>query len=432
MAGGAGTTRTLREGGDSTVQVRPVPGLVVLWSELPIPGDGIYPFQREMTIGREPDCTVFFNDPGLSRRHAVIRWMRGKLSVGDQGSHNGTFLEGRRLEVEEPLPFRAILRCGSTILMSVPDTEMFRGWRIWGPEQPLVGGPLIREVREEIRTVATTELGVLVQGESGTGKEVVVGEVHRQSGRKGPLVAVNCAELPESLFEAELFGAARGAFTGAERERVGLVQQASEGTLFLDEVTELPLPMQAKLLRVVEQKEVRPLGQPNTVKVDVRLIAATNRELSRVVEAGEFREDLYHRLRGADLRLPPLRKRRTDIPLLVKHFAGDGAPPPSVVCLEHLLLYRWPGNVRQLANTLREAEAHAAARGKDRILAKHLRPELQVISGEEDDGFEEVRRGLIEHNGNVARVAKQMGISRPQVYKQLARRGMDVADFRRR
>lgn len=412
--------------------MRPVPGLVVLWSELPVPGDGIYPLQPEMTIGREPDCTVFINDPGLSRKHAVVRWVRGNLSVEDQGSHNGTYLEGRRLEGDEPLPFRAVLRCGSTILMPVPDSEVFRGWRIWGPEGPLVGGPLIREVREEFRTVATTELGVLVQGESGTGKELAVGEVHRQSGRAGPLVAVNCAELPESLFEAELFGAARGAFTGAERERAGLVQQADGGTLFLDEVTELPLPMQAKLLRVVEQKEVRPLGQPNTVKVDVRLLAATNRELTRAVEAREFREDLYHRLRGAELRLPPLRERRSDIPLLVQHFAGDSAPQPSVVCLEHMLLFKWPGNVRQLANALREAEAHAVARGKDRILAKHLRPELRVLTGKEDAGFEPLRRALIEHNGNVARVAKEVGVSRPQIYKQLARRGMDVADFRRR
>lgn len=260
MKGSSKSTETIRDGGDATIRQRPIPGLLLLFDGCNHSRDGIYPLQSEISIGRGPDCTVFLEDPGLSRHHAVIRREGAKITVEDCGSHNGTFLDGRKIGKAEPLPAGTIVRCGRALLTALPDVRPYRGWRDWGLKPPLVGGPEVRLIREEIRTFATSGLEILIQGESGTGKEVVAGEVHRLSERRGPLVAANCAELPESLFEAELFGAAKGAFTGADRDRQGLLKSAHNGTLFLDEVTELPLSLQAKLLRVVEQKSVRSLS----------------------------------------------------------------------------------------------------------------------------------------------------------------------------
>ncbi len=425
MTAGQGTTRTISTGGDGTIRQKPIPGLLLLWTEAEITGDGIYPFQAEVSIGRGPDCVIFLEDPGLSRSHAVIRQERGKVTVLDRGSHNGTFIHGRRIRGEEVLPGGGLVRCGQSLLASVPDTRPYRGWRSWGPEGPLVGGPEIRQLKEEIRTFATSGLEVLILGDSGTGKELVAREVHRQSERNGPLVAANCAALPE----AELFGAMRGAFTGADRDRDGLMRAAHGGTLFLDEVTELPPSLQAKLLRVVEQQEVRPLGGSRSFPVDTRLVAATNRSMAAEVQRGSFRADLYHRLRGAEIRLPPLRERRNDIALLASHLASGG-PAPSVVAMERLLLHSWPGNVRELDRALREAAARAAARGAERILPEHLRADILPGGANDDEETARLSRAMKACGGNVAHAAQQLGVSRAQVYKLLKQRGLDASDFR--
>ena len=430
MKGSRNSTETIRDSGDATVRQRPIPGLLLLSFDGAHSGDGIYPLQPEISVGRGPDCVVFLEDPGLSRRHAVIRSEGARLTVEDCGSHNGTFLDGRRLSGIEPLPHGALLRCGRALLTALADTRPYQGWRSWGLKRPLIGGPEIRLIREEIRTFATSDLEVLILGESGTGKEVVAGEVHKLSKRRGPLVAANCAELPESLFEAELFGADKGAFTGADRDRQGLFKSAHGGTLFLDEVTELPLSLQAKLLRVVEQKVVRPLGRSRGFEVDVRLVAATNRDLGAEVKRGTFRADLYHRLRGAEVRLPPLRDRRNDLPLLVAHLQPEGSPPPSVVTMERFLMYGWPGNVRELDRTLREAAARATARRADRVLPEHLRPELRERAPRQSEAADEVIQALTAYKGNVVHAAQELGISRAQVYKLLKERGLSAGDFR--
>lgn len=228
-------------------------------------------------------------------------------------------------------------------------------------KSPLVGESAeIKEVFSTIEKVSQTDSTVLIIGESGTGKELVARAIHENSPRAGkPLVIVNCAAIPAELLEAELFGHMRGAFTGATQNRQGRFELAHGGTLFLDEVGELPLHLQAKLLRVLQTCQFEPVGSSKTLEVDVRIIAATNRDLEEAVQKKEFREDLYYRLNVIPLRIPSLRERKSDIPLLVEHFvkqfnslAGHSVEPPTGEIMNALLAYDWPGNVRELENLM--------------------------------------------------------------------------------
>jgi two-component system response regulator PilR (NtrC family) len=246
------------------------------------------------------------------------------------------------------------------------------------PLGELIGeSPVMQKVFDIIQRVAPSDATVLVTGESGTGKELVARSIHFNSTRSShPFVAVNCGAIPENLIESELFGHKRGAFTGADSDTLGLFRQAHKGTLFLDEIGELPLLMQAKLLRALQEKSVRPVGGTTDLPVDVRIIAATNRNLKREVEAAHFREDLFYRLNVIGVHLPPLRERRSDIPLLVKsvlHRLSDAAPPPVVSpqAIQMLVAYDYPGNVRELENVLERA----IVLGGDAILPEHL-PEM--------------------------------------------------------
>ena len=238
-------------------------------------------------------------------------------------------------------------------------------------ERLLVGeSPEMRQVSHIIRLVGARRCTVLITGETGTGKEVAARALHMASPRrKAPWVAVNCSALPENLLEAELFGHVRGAFTGALQSRVGRFEQAHRGTLFLDEIGDLPLDLQAKLLRVLQEREFKRLGSSDTVHVDIRVVAATNCELAQRVEAGRFREDLYYRLNVVPIHLPPLRDRPGDIPALATHFAEkvcrlEGLPPKSLrpEALDRLRCYAWPGNVRQLENAVEMAIALSGER----------------------------------------------------------------------
>jgi len=231
-------------------------------------------------------------------------------------------------------------------------------------ERPIVAAsPPMIELLDLIERAAVYKTTVLLTGESGTGKEVLARAVHAQSPRRGEaFVAVNCGAIPENLLESELFGHAKGAFTGADRARRGLFVEAHEGTLFLDEIGELPLSLQVKLLRVLQEEEIRPVGESKSRSVDVRVLAATARNLEAMVREGSFREDLYYRLNVVELRVPPLRQRSEDIPLLVDHFfarscAEMGKPLRGVAddTLERLIAYHWPGNVRELENVIERA-----------------------------------------------------------------------------
>ncbi len=217
----------------------------------------------------------------------------------------------------------------------------------------------MQRLRDQIHRVATTQSTVLLRGESGTGKELAARALHRLSSRAtGPFIAVNCATIPEGLVEAELFGHAQGAYTGAVKARTGLIQAAHGGTLFLDEIGELAPAAQARLLRVLQDGEIRPVGANENLKVDVRLLAATHRDLEAMIGEQAFRADLYYRLRVLELSIPPLRERREDIPALARHFladlAGNGGPPAELTpaAQKSLETHDWPGNVRELANAL--------------------------------------------------------------------------------
>ena len=242
-------------------------------------------------------------------------------------------------------------------------------------ERMLVGeGREMRQVQHIIRLVAGRRATVLITGETGTGKELGARALHMAGNRRnGPMVAVNCSALPESLMESELFGHVRGAFTGAFQNRMGRFEQAQGGTLFLDEIGELPMALQTKLLRVLQEREVQPLGSPEIIKVDIRVVAATNCDLARRVEEGRFREDLYYRLNVVPIEMPPLRRRLEDVPLLATHFVdivcqAEGIPLKVLMreTLERLCDYSWPGNVRQLENMV---EMAVALSGERRMLA---------------------------------------------------------------
>ncbi|HKC57700.1 MAG TPA: sigma 54-interacting transcriptional regulator [Vicinamibacterales bacterium] len=283
--------------------------------------------------------------------------------------------------------------------------------------------------------VATTEATVFLQGESGTGKEVIARLIHHASPRKhGPFVAINCAALPEQLLESELFGYERGAFTGAEQSKAGHIELAARGVLFLDEVTEMSLTAQVKLLRFVEEREYQRLGGTRLQKADVRIIAASNRDLGDAVERGAFREDLLYRLQVFDILLPPLRDRLSDVRLLAEQFLADCArtmhrriPALRDDALDALLAHDWPGNVRELHNVLERAAILADGDIEYRHLS--LRRRMRALSPASDLSIVErgtIERILHETGWNKTKAARRLGLTRTQLYGRLKRYGLEA------
>jgi transcriptional regulator with PAS, ATPase and Fis domain len=289
-----------------------------------------------------------------------------------------------------------------------------------------------REVFEEVARVAPSALPLLVRGESGTGKEIVAREAHRLSCRRGPFVAVNLAALPSTLAESELFGHARGAFSGADRDRRGLVEEASGGTLFLDEIGDLPLPLQGKLLRVLQEGEVRRLGETAVRRVDLRVVAATHRELPALVDRGEFRGDLFYRIAGHEVVLRPLRERPRDRARLIA-LALDGRAVLSPSAAHALERWRWPGNARELLAALESALALAAPA---RVVGlEHLpraireaaspRPAARRWKDRLDDARREAIDSTLETTGGRrAEAAKLLGISRQSLLYEMKKLGI--------
>lgn len=417
-------------------------GLVAMYTEGV--GAGVSGFVVESTVrvGRDQSVEVHLEDGQASRVHAEVSPTRGGVLVTDLGSRNGTWVDGRRMDApNSPAPVGALLRVGKSLLFVVEDVTPFLT-RAMGGTSPIVGGPRIAAIRRIIDNVAPLPEPVLIEGETGTGKEMIAEALHRASGRKGDFVPVNCAAIPSELVEAELFGHARGAFSGSDRARRGLFRTAEGGTLLLDEIGDLPQSVQAKLLRVLEGGEVRPVGEDLAIRIDVRVVAATNASLDEMVAEGRFRADLLHRIAAWRLRVPPLRERPEDVPLLALHFLPLGISSFSVEAMEELVLAEFPGNVRELRNTVKTAAARARAAGSDRILPEHLelgaRSERSSVAPAPGSDVEEaVLRARIEtalalREGNVAQVARDLGLGRPWLYQTLKRFNIDPDSYRKR
>jgi len=301
------------------------------------------------------------------------------------------------------------------------------------PETEMVGSSAAMvEVYKLISRAAPTDAPVLIEGESGTGKELVAHLIHKNSKRRdGPFVPVDCGSIAAGIMESELFGSLRGAFTGADRDRLGLIESAKDGTVFLDEIAEVDTGFQLKLLRFLQEKEIRPLGSPKSRKVDVRVVAATNRDLQTLVEAGEFRQDLWFRLNVVHVRLPPLRERRSDIPILAQHFLQRfneryqrhvRLSPSGLKSLEE---HGWPGNVRQFQHLLERLtilspvevlEGDAVADSLRTLDPRH-KPVESLADAEED----QIRKVLTATGGNKTRAAQILHIERKTLYRKLER-----------
>jgi DNA-binding NtrC family response regulator len=411
-----------------------------------------------LVVGRSAAATgLQLDDPRTSRRHLTL-WTEaeGAVVCFEDSSTNGTFVNGLR---RRGGTFRDgdVVRIGDSFLLI----------RFVGPQEDdapevasLLGrAPSMAALRREVARVAPTTATVTVLGESGTGKELVAREIHGLAGRDGPFVAVNCSAIPAGLAESQLFGHGAGAFTGA-REHAGLFRTAHGGTLFLDEVGELPLEVQPKLLRVLEDRRVVPVGGVAATSVDVRILAATNRDLEAAVESGGFRGDLYARIAEIVIRTPPLRERAEDVLALFER--GFGGPPPQLApeLVEALLLHPWPFNVRELFKVARELSIVAEGRPVLALSMVHHRferaagPDAGEGAGEafdESDHEEthpgdpdrptgpprgtapsraDLERALTATGGNVSQLARRFGRSRRQIHRWLDLYGLGLERFK--
>jgi two-component system, NtrC family, response regulator AtoC len=328
------------------------------------------PASGKVTIGRLNECEIRIDHPSVSRQHAELH-VGPPLAVVDLGSFNGTRVAGTKVEPNQAtlVPARAVIEIGSTFLVVEGAIDPASRATLPPPpprgEEPdlVVLDERMKQLHRLLRTVAQGTISVVLLGETGVGKEVIARAIHRYSPRATrPFVSINCAAIPEALLESELFGHERGAFTGAVKDKVGLLETAAGGTLLLDEVGEMPLPAQAKLLRAIETREIVRVGGVKTRPVDVRFVAATNRDLEQLIEARVFRRDLYFRLNGISVTVPPLRERTGELEGLARRFAaefaktlGRGERSLSSEALAVLRRQSWPGNVRELRNVIERA-----------------------------------------------------------------------------
>ena len=397
------------------------------------------PFEGEAEVGSGEGCTLRIEgDPRVSRRHARVVQQGERIYVQDVGSKNGTFLRG--LEVcEAPLPVGERCRVGGQDLWLAAEAPAAEA-EAPGFEGIVGGHPTMGELFVRIDQAAGTGGNVLLHGETGTGKELVARAIHRRSARAGkPYLTLNCAAFPRELIESHLFGHEKGAFTGADAAKPGLLRAADGGTVFLDEIAEMSLELQAKILRAIEYGEILPVGATAPVTVDVRFVAATHRDLRALAALGRFREDLYWRLRTWELGVPPLRQRLDDIPalwdhLLRRHVPADLRPQLTPAAKAKLFAHRWPGNVRELASV---AERAAVLMTDDKLRPENLElddaaaplPPLEGAAVTDGLTLEEVelvalRAALQRHHGNRSKAAEDLGIARTTLQRKIAAHGL--------
>ncbi|HVV83951.1 MAG TPA: sigma 54-interacting transcriptional regulator [Kofleriaceae bacterium] len=399
---------------------------------------------RPIVLGAAAGSDLVVDDPKVSRRHTELCAVEGGVRVKDLGSTNGTWWQGSRV-TEVIVPNGAVIQLGGAQVrisaaeaLAVPPSERERFGAMVGRSVAM------RELFAVLELAAPSDATVLIEGESGTGKELAARAIHDHSPRaKGPFVVVDCSAISETLIDSHLFGHVRGAFTGADRDRKGAFVEASGGTLFLDELGELPLPAQARLLRALEAQTVQPLGADRPVPVDTRVVAATHRDLARMVAAKEFRFDLFYRLAVVHVSLPPVRERLDDLPALIASFyAARGADPGPIdgENLERLRQHAWPGNVRELRNVLERAWALSGGMVKFR----DLRMWIEVASAPQvselvdttlpfkdakerwNDHFERRYLAAVHaaSGGNITRAAEHAGINRRHFRELLYKHGL--------
>jgi transcriptional regulator with GAF, ATPase, and Fis domain len=409
--------------------------------------------EEKLRIGKAPDNDIVLGDDTVSRHHCELTRTSEGIKVVDLGSTNGTKVQGARV-TEAIVGPGAVLKVGEVEIAlrpAVRNVEVMPSDRTWFGAA--IGQSLaMRAIFGVLERIARTDATVLLEGETGTGKDVLARAIWTESARaQGPFVVVDCGAVSYSLLESELFGHERGSFTGAVAARQGAFELADGGTLFLDEIGELPLDVQPKLLRVLESREFRRVGGNKTLKADVRVIAATKRQLAREVQAGKFREDLYFRLAVVPIHVPPLRARRDDIPMLVEHIlrasagagaasvggggAGDanGATRVSPETMQGLMAHDWPGNVRELRNILERSVYMARATGQTELhlvslpgTAPAASDVFQFEAGKSyretrakyDSEFERryVKWLLSRHGGNVSAAAREAKMDRKHLH----------------
>jgi len=425
---------------DAPERRAPRPGVLIVFSgaasmflALPVTAKGV-------AIGRVMSDGKLLPDERLSRRHVTVEYLpvRG-WTLRDLGSRNGTFVDGQRLQGEATFAEPKVIRAANTLLVPCSDLAALPASLRSGD---VVAGARLTEALATVGRAAQSSPTLLLRGESGTGKENASRHFHALGpNRSGPFVAVNCAAIPEGLAERLLFGARRGAYSGAATDSEGHVQAAHGGVLLLDEGGELGLDVQSKLLRVLETREVVPLGASHGQRVDFCLCVATHRDLREAVSEGRFRADLYHRIAPPEIVLPPLRERLDEVAEHVAVEVASVAPSlrPHSKLVEACMLRAWPGNVRELRKELRFAAVQAHAEGADRVRVEHLSANagrgFDAPAGEEHPraagrGYvrwseaidrERIEQALNEHGGSVALAARALGMQRTQMYREMAR-----------
>jgi transcriptional regulator of acetoin/glycerol metabolism len=409
----------------------------------------------EVIVARNPvggiehnqrSATVNVGDFQVSRQHLAIRKSPKGWQLVDLGSKNGTAVNGEQVNTAL-LADGDIIEAGGAMMMFLQDD----GMRSDAGDRELVAaaGPVSFQTLslelegriQQIQKIAPVDVPVLVRGETGTGKELMARTIHDVSGRRGPFVPVNCGALPRDLVESELFGHRRGAFSGATADREGLVRHAHQGTLFLDEIAELPPDSQIALLRVLQEGEVRPVGATDAVKVDVRVVAATHQDLKQRLADGRFRSDLYGRIAGFEILLPPLRDRREDLGMLIARILPTATADPTRITLSKsaartLFRYDWPQNIRELENAMRAAVGLCDA-GEIRpehlpraIREHHLPPPGAELSAKDRALREQLIALLRESGGNVSAVGRALQRAPVQIRRWCNRLRIDVSDFR--
>jgi len=407
-------------------------------------GESVELRSKEVSFGSAPSCDLVLTDKTVSRRHLVAQPSGDSVILQDQGSTNGCFVQGSRFK-EISIGHGAEFKLGRTLVKYLPDEEVVE------PEPAeqssfgsMIGGDVkMRQLFKLMSDIGQTDATCLIEGETGTGKELIAEEIHNHSNRRdGPFVVFDCGSVPRELIESALFGHLKGSFTGAHSDRKGAFAEAHGGTIFLDEIGEMLLDLQPSLLRVLDKKAVRRVGSNTYDKIDVRVVAATNRDLRAEVAQKNFREDLYYRLAVIRLSVPALRERGTDIPVLVEYFIRKFSPPGQILQVapdDMLKLQRhsWPGNVRELRNVVERA--CLLSRGEyinlDDAFQEEAAPALGIRT---DLPFKEAKGQLVEmfereyivdlmrrHKMNLSAAAREAQIDRKHLRELIRKYDLD-------